>query len=636
MTVDVKAMIEGQGATFSDKVHDQVTHLVTTEKDVAKRSTKYEQARKFPNCQIVSLEWLQLSTKSRSLVPEKEYILKAGPATETSAKVKQEDEPGTKRSFTQDNAEDQSNKRQKDSQKASSKSLTIPVDGVFLMQCRNYKNPEVYIDDENVIYDATLNQTVASKNNNKFYRLQLIYSKSINKYITWTRWGRVGEQGQFASIEDPQGSLDSAKKAFLGKFKDKSGLKWEDRLSTPKHGKYTFIERNYEDDDEEEEKEMVKKEKSDFPVPESKLSKPVQDLMSFIFNMDHFQMAMAAMSYDSKKLPLGKLSDRALKTGFATLKELSELHANPSLASDRYNTSIGTAQEDLSNRYFTTIPHVFGRNRPPILSTLAQIKKEVELLEALTDMDVANEIMKDAKEANDVHELDRQFENLGLHEMTPLEKDSAEFQGIEEYLLGSSGATHNLKYKVIDIFRIERQGENDRFQASSFAKLQNKDRRLLWHGSRSSNFGGILSQGLRIAPPEAPVNGYMFGKGVYLADTSTKSANYCCPYNSGGMGLLLLCEAELGDPMLELIHADSSAGENARKQGKFSTLGKGRNIPGGWKDAGCINPKLTGVKIPDVSVPRGDGQNVGLQYNEYIAYDVAQIQQRYLLYVHMC
>jgi hypothetical protein len=29
---------------------------------------------------------------------------------------------------------------------------------------------------------------------------------------------------------------------------------------------------------------------------------------------------------------------------------------------------------------------------------------------------------------------------------------------------------------------------------------------------------GILKQGLRIAPPEAPVSGYMFGKGVYFAD----------------------------------------------------------------------------------------------------------------------
>ena len=38
------------------------------------------------------------------------------------------------------------------------------------------------------------------------------------------------------------------------------------------------------------------------------------------------------------------------------------------------------------------------------------------------------------------------------------------------------------------------------------------NRMLLWHGSRLTNFVGIISQGLRIAPPEAPVTGYMFGK----------------------------------------------------------------------------------------------------------------------------
>lgn len=34
-----------------------------------------------------------------------------------------------------------------------------------------------------------------------------------------------------------------------------------------------------------------------------------------------------------------------------------------------------------------------------------------------------------------------------------------------------------------------------------------------WHGSRLTNWVGILSQGLRIAPPEAPKTGYRFGKG---------------------------------------------------------------------------------------------------------------------------
>ena len=47
---------------------------------------------------------------------------------------------------------------------------------------------------------------------------------------------------------------------------------------------------------------------------------------------------------------------------------------------------------------------------------------------------------------------------------------------------------------------------------------------MLWHGSRVTNFGGfyvylgILSQGLRIAPPEAPHNGYAYGKVIYLAN----------------------------------------------------------------------------------------------------------------------
>jgi poly [ADP-ribose] polymerase len=190
---------------------------------------------------------------------------------------------------------------------------------------------------------------------------------------------------------------------------------------------------------------------------------------------------------------------------------------------------------------------------------------------------------------------------------------------------------------VIEIFRIERQGEYDRFNSSSFASLKNGNRRLLWHGSRSTNYGGILSQGLRIAPPEAPVSGYMFGKGVYFADMSSKSANYCCSYNSGGKALLLLGEVEVGDPLYELYNSDYNAGENAKKEGKIATLGKGRTIPGGWKDAGCIHPDLQGVQVPDVaSGPGQDNGNQGyLQYNEYIVYDVAQIRLRYLFFVDM-
>ena len=76
----------------------------------------------------------------------------------------------------------------------------------------------------------------------------------------------------------------------------------------------------------------------------------------------------------------------------------------------------------------------------------------------------------------------------------------------------------------------------------------------LGHSSFSPNTY-FLSQGLRIAPPEAPVTGYMFGKGVYFADMVSKSANYCCTTRTNNTGLLLLCDVALGD-MYERTQAD--------------------------------------------------------------------------------
>lgn len=50
------------------------------------------------------------------------------------------------------------------------------------------------------------------------------------------------------------------------------------------------------------------------------------------------------------------------------------------------------------------------------------------------------------------------------------------------------------------------------------------------------NYVGILSQGLRIAPPEAPHNGYAYGKGLYFANAFTTSEGYSC----GTPGILLI------------------------------------------------------------------------------------------------
>lgn len=110
-------------------------------------------------------------------------------------------------------------------------------------------------------------------------------------------------------------------------------------------------------------------------------------------------------------------------------------------------------------------------------------------------------------------------------------------------------------------------------------------------------------------------------QGVYLADVSSKSAQYCAAGMSGGTGLLLLCEAELGKPMYEIPTGDSSAQEKAKQLGAIATLGVGRTAPQGWTDGGFIREDLKGVTFPDVT--KGLGENKAakatgyLMFNEY-------------------
>lgn len=53
-----------------------------------------------------------------------------------------------------------------------------------------------------------------------------------------------------------------------------------------------------------------------------------------------------------------------------------------------------------------------------------------------------------------------------------------------------------------------------------------KDKRLLFHGSRSENFWSIIKTGLVLRPTNAVITGKMFGYGVYYAPKCAKSIGY--------------------------------------------------------------------------------------------------------------
>lgn len=79
---------------------------------------------------------------------------------------------------------------------------------------------------------------------------------------------------------------------------------------------------------------------------------------------------------DVKKMPLGKLSKQQIARGFEVLETLEEAIRNP--------TGGGQSLEELSSRFYTVIPHNFGRNRPPPISSpeILQAKKDMLLVRA--------------------------------------------------------------------------------------------------------------------------------------------------------------------------------------------------------------------------------------------------------------
>ncbi|KAG4108431.1 poly polymerase catalytic domain-containing protein [Neocallimastix lanati (nom. inval.)] len=477
----------------------------------------------------------------------------------------------------------------------------------------NHENYHVFEDGDEV-YDATLNQTNISDNNNKYYNLQILKKDdNSNGYFFWTRWGRVGEKGQnnllFCS------SKENAISNFKMKFKDKTGNNWENRKNfVKKNKKYFLLERDYGVTKEVEEDIKRKTKENKINIPDSKLDERLQNLIKLIFDISIMEQEMAEIGYDAKKMPLGKLTKDHIKKSYGVLKKLDEELSNPQPKL--------TVLADLTSEFYTIIPHDFGRTKPPVINNKELLKKKIEMVESLADIEIASTLLKNQKMEITENPIDTNYKSLHCN-LIPLDHKSEDYEMIEMYVENTHGETHSwYELEIDDIYIVDREGEKERFLGN---KYPGKKRKLLWHGSRLSNFAGILSQGLRIAPPEAPVSGYMFGKGVYFADMVSKSANYCCAYNQ--IGLMLLCEVMTGEEN-NLYYADYNAGELAKNNNKDCTKGCGKTAPDPTKSAytkdGIEVPYGPAIEVDNTDKPY-------LYYNEYIVYDVAQIKMRYLI-----
>ena len=258
---------------------------------------------------------------------------------------------------------------------------------------------------------------------------------------------------------------------------------------------------------------------------------------------------------------------------------------------------------------------------PPLIRTPQQMREKMKLLEVLDEIEVAVKALN--QESSIQNPVDRSYEQLECN-LKLIDPSDKIFNLIQQYLVKNHAMTHsNYKLKLLEVYEAEKKGEREKFKDVG-------NRMLLWHGSRLTNWAGILSQGLRIAPPEAPVTGYMFGKGCYFSDCSSKSANYCYTNSIKNVGLLSLSEVSLGE-CNELKQADNNA--DKLPKGKMSVKGVGKSEPNEseWVklEDGCVMP----IGELKQKLDAKNAHEYALLYNEYIVYNVDQIRLRYLVKV---
>lgn len=504
---------------------------------------------------------------------------------------------------------------------------------------------EVVIDPKLGAYDLYMTKVdiqAGQYGGNKFYRMQVVRQTNRDVYVLFNRWGRIGESGQYQTT--PQPTKEKAIEEFCKIFKSKSGNDWENKDNFKKQtGKYQLL--NFTNKSNAKEY-IVPFDLKNPNVPKPKLEKELRKIVEDITNMKMYQASMRSFHIDQDFLPLANLTKEILNEAQQILFEIKECQEE-----EEAIRKLDSTKQDLnkildlkdkvaerSSRFYELIPDSRYKNCPvPPIENSYMLSEKSNMINSLLDFEISSKIILGAlNRIFKINPLDYCFQALNVRAAC-LSKSSSEFKIIQQYVQNSH-STGGDDF-LMNVFAIERRGEAQRI--SQWNHLKNK--MLLWHGSKLANFVGILSQGLRVAPPEAPATGYMFGKGIYFADMFEKSFGYTHDWNSNGTyRLLILCEVALGE-VLELENAEfitelkapyksvKGCGSTGPKPGKKVVLPNGCAVPIGKtvnlkKDA---QPKKGGGLFGGA----GFGWGGGLSNNEYIVYDNSQVRMRYLVQV---
>jgi predicted DNA-binding WGR domain protein len=336
-----------------------------------------------------------------------------------------------------------------------------------------------------------------------FYKMQIIQEKGKDLILLFTRWGRIGDIGQYQKT--PFATLDEAIKEFKKVFKAKSGNNWENVKqfnAVPKKYRLVDLKRRVR----RKEKQYKIDVKKAIDHIESKLPEPLFELMKTLISVNSAKDAFRSYGAVESSTPFGLLNCETLKKSQTILEQIEKLideRENMKQKDSADFSKVTLEIIDLSEEFYHLIP-VYGYQyeRLTPLLTAHELRDKMELISNLLHFEFGVELLLAAQYRSlDVNPADYIYRCLGSH-LQLLDRNEEETQLILQYI-------HNTGNKQIvkSIYRINRNGEEDNFIKNSVGNNW-----LLWHGTKVGSVLSILAKGLQIAPLSAEISGHLFGK----------------------------------------------------------------------------------------------------------------------------
>ncbi|KAH9523062.1 hypothetical protein Btru_065649 [Bulinus truncatus] len=465
----------------------------------------------------------------------------------------------------------------------------------------------------NIPYDVTLSKVDVTQGvwgMYNFYKMQIIHQTAKNIYILFTRWGRIGDRGQYQHT--PFQTLQEAAKEFCKIFRSKTGNDWNNLnkfQNQPK--KYRLMPKP---------EKVHKQHKVECTLDSnvlSKLPEPITDLLTEMSSVNMLESSVKEIGLNEDFMPFGRMKRETLLEARRILTDISELiekvtklrnHLTPDVHVE-YQTNCEEIAK-LTNEYYHLIP-IYGFENDTIqpISEKKMLREHTKLLADLMDLQVASNILLGANlRKAEINPLDYIYGSLDCR-IQPLLEDDSETQLILTNIYASVPTAN-----INRIFKISREGED-----AKLAALNLPNHQLLWHGSSMSNFISILSRGLLVTPPEVPWTGHLFGEGIYFADTFLKSSHYCHNHSpKSKCKLMLLCEVALGNSKIDVKHGD----EDHLDEDINSLKILGRNAPIADFDARL--PFGATLSLGQV-IPMSYEPPAKITHNEYIIHNADQV-----------